>query len=64
MRPTLFNYIVTREEFTTYTEELFRFILDGKLDIKIHDTYPLEDIRRVHEDLEARKTTGKVLIKI
>jgi len=54
---------VTREEFATYTEELFKFIADGKLDVRIHDIYPLEDIKRVHEDLEGRKTTGKLLIK-
>jgi NADPH2:quinone reductase len=64
LRPTLFNYIVTREEFTGYTREVFQWVLDGKLDVKIHEIYPLEEIKRVHEDLEGRKTTGKLLVKI
>jgi len=62
-RPTLFNYIVTREEFETYTNELFDFILKDKMDVKIHEIYPLEDVARAHEDLEGRKTTGKLLLK-
>ncbi|KAI1428336.1 hypothetical protein F5Y12DRAFT_55754 [Xylaria sp. FL1777] len=62
MRPTLFNYIVTREEFTGYTEELFGFIEKDGFEVRVHDTYPLSEVKRAHEDLEGRKTTGKVLI--
>jgi NADPH2:quinone reductase len=61
-RPTLFNAIVTREEFEGYTNELFDFILKDGLDTKIHEVYPLSEVARAHEDLEGRKTTGKLLL--
>jgi NADPH2:quinone reductase len=64
MRPTLFNYIVTREEFTTYTKELFDWIEQGELNVKVHKVYKLEDVKQAHEDLEGRKTTGKLLLEI
>lgn len=64
LRPTLFNYISTRSEFSDNLSELFKTILDGKLDVKIHEVYPLEEVRKAHEDLEGRKTSGKLLLKI
>lgn len=63
LRPTLFNYLVTREEFDHYVNELFVFMKDNKLDVRIHETYPLSEAGRAHEDLEGRKTTGKLLLK-
>lgn len=62
MRPTLFGYIATREEFEHYTNELFDFILKDKLNVNIHDTYPLSEVAKAHQDLEGRKTTGKLLL--
>ncbi|QDS73234.1 hypothetical protein FKW77_003932 [Venturia effusa] len=63
LRPTLFGYLATREEFETYTKELLGFIEQGKLDIKIHEIYPLKDAARAQDDLEGRRTTGKLLLK-
>jgi len=63
MRPTLFNYIHTREEYEKWTGELFNFIIKGELNVKIHETYPLAEVARAHTDLETRKTTGKLLLK-
>ncbi|RYP71366.1 hypothetical protein DL771_004854 [Monosporascus sp. 5C6A] len=62
MRPSMFSSIVTREELETYTDELFRFILENNLDVRIHDVYPLSEVARAHQDLEGRKTTGKLLL--
>ncbi|KAK5129548.1 hypothetical protein LTR08_003170 [Meristemomyces frigidus] len=62
MRPTLFGYIATREEFEKYTNELFEFIQKDKLDVRIHKTYPLSEVATAHEDLEGRRTTGKLLL--
>ncbi|KAI0974410.1 hypothetical protein F4678DRAFT_374291 [Xylaria arbuscula] len=62
MRPTLFNYIVTREEFTGYVEELFQFIEKDGFEVRVHEVYPLSDVKRAHEDLEGRKSTGKLLL--
>ncbi|CZS88852.1 related to NADPH2:quinone reductase [Rhynchosporium graminicola] len=63
LRPTLFNYIYTREEFERYTAELFDYVLKDKLNVRVHETYPLAEIARAHTDLEGRKTTGKLLLK-
>jgi len=63
LRPTFFNYIYTREEFERYTAELFDFIIKDKLNVRIHEIYPLSEVKRAHEDLEGRRTTGKLLLK-
>lgn len=63
MRPSLNNFTTTREEFEHYANELFRIVKSGELKIRIHDTYKLEDAQQAHKDLEARKTTGKLLLK-
>ncbi|CAK3924021.1 quinone oxidoreductase [Lecanosticta acicola] len=62
MRPTLFNYIVTREEYEHYVNELFNVILKDKLEVPVHEIYPLSEVARSHNDLEGRKTTGKLLL--
>jgi len=64
MRPSLFGYITTPEERAAYTKELFDLLLTGKINVKIHDIYPLEEVGRAHSDLEGRKTTGKLLLKV
>jgi len=62
LRPTLFNYIYTREEFDGYVQELFDFVIKDKLDVRVHETYPLSEVARAHNDIEGRKTTGKLLL--
>jgi NADPH:quinone reductase len=41
---------------------VLELIEGGKLDVRIGARYPLEQARQAHEDLEARKTTGKLLL--
>lgn len=62
MRPTLFNFIAEREELEGYTKELFDFIVKEGLEPAVHEVYPLSEVGRAHEDLEGRKTTGKLLL--
>ncbi|KAF4555441.1 Zinc-binding dehydrogenase-like protein 15 [Elsinoe fawcettii] len=62
-RPTLFNYVATREEFETYSNQLFDFILKDNLNVRIHEEYPLAESGRAHTDIEGRVTTGKLLLK-
>ncbi|ESZ95208.1 hypothetical protein SBOR_4407 [Sclerotinia borealis F-4128] len=64
LRPTLFGYIATREEFERYTSELFDFIVKDKLNVRIHEIYPLEEVGRAHQDIEGRGTTGKLLLRV
>ncbi|KAK8212024.1 hypothetical protein IWZ01DRAFT_434254 [Phyllosticta capitalensis] len=63
LRPTLFGYMATREEAEHYAQELFAIMEKEKFDVRVHETYPLQDIARAHQDLEGRKTTGKLLLK-
>ncbi|KAI9779393.1 MAG: NADPH:quinone reductase [Peltula sp. TS41687] len=63
VRPRLYGYLETREEVEKYTGELFEFMMKEKMDVHIHEIYKLEDVKRAHEDLESRKTTGKLLLK-
>jgi NADPH2:quinone reductase len=39
-------------------------ITSGKLDIAVHEVYPLKDVARAHQDIEGRKTSGKLIIKV
>ena len=64
MRPTLMNYTYTREELEHYAHELFKLVKSGELKIRIHETYPLENAAQAHRDLEARKSTGKLLLRV
>ena len=61
-RPTSAHYSRTREELEWRSKELFDAILAGDLNIRIGGTYPLADARRAHEDLQGRRTTGKLLL--
>jgi NADPH2:quinone reductase len=61
-RPTLANYIATREELVARSGAVFGMITAGKLKLRIEHTYPLADASRAHRDLEGRKTTGKLLL--
>jgi len=62
-RPTLVDYIRTREELLGRARELFDAMRAGKLHVRIGATYPLADAAQAHRDLEARKTTGKLLLR-
>jgi NADPH2:quinone reductase len=61
-RPTLVNYIATREELVARAASVFGMIAAGKLRLRLAHRYPLADARQAHRDLEARRTTGKVLL--
>jgi NADPH2:quinone reductase len=63
-RPSLGAYCATREELLWRANDLFQWILTGKLKLRIEHTYPLANARRAHEDLEGRKTTGKLLLLV
>ena len=63
-RPTLLNYIATRKDLEWRSGEILDLVGSGKLKVRIHHSYPLADAAQAHRDLEGRKTTGKVLLKI
>ncbi len=63
-RPTLGHYTATRDELLWRARDVLGWIAAGKLDVRIGGRYPLEQARQAQEDLEARRTTGKLLLAI
>jgi NADPH2:quinone reductase len=61
-RPTLVSYIASREELLQRTGELFGWIQEGRLDVRVGGRYPLAEAARAHDDLGARRTSGKLLL--
>jgi NADPH2:quinone reductase len=61
-RPTLAHYTRDRAELTGRTDELFAWVKDARLDVRIGGRYALDDARKAHDDLEGRRTTGKLLL--
>ncbi len=63
-RPTLANYTATREELDWRAGDVLNWIGSGKLKLHIHKVYPLADASDAQRDLEGRKTTGKLLLRV
>ncbi len=63
-RPTLGNYVATREELEWRARDLFAGIASGSLIVRIAATYAFTDAAQAHRDLEGRKSTGKFLLQI
>jgi NADPH2:quinone reductase len=61
-RPTLAAYVRTPDLLRERASALFELIGIGALDVRIGEKYALRDARQAHEDLEARRTTGKLLL--
>ena len=61
-RPTLGDYVATREELQWRATELFDAVRAGGLDVRVGATFPLADAADAHRALEGRATTGKVLL--
>jgi NADPH:quinone reductase len=61
-RPTLFNYIATREELTKGARELFAAVRTKKVRIVIGQKYALARAADAHRDLEGRRTTGSTVL--
>ena len=61
-RPSLNHHIITRAELLQRSEELLGWIRDGKLKLRTEFEFPLKDAADAHRALEARKTTGKILL--
>ncbi len=61
-RPALGHYLKDREELNWRTGDLFEWIKKDRLSIRIHEKIPLKNARKAHEDLEGRKTSGKLLL--
>lgn len=61
-RPTLGHYIATRDELLERAGSVLGQVAEGRLAVRIGGRYPLEQVGRAHEDLEGRRTTGKLIV--
>jgi NADPH2:quinone reductase len=61
-RPTLGHYIASREELLARAADVFGAIAEDVLHVRIHGAFPLAEAARAHEELEGRRTTGKLLL--
>lgn len=61
-RPTMGHYLLDRAELEWRVGDVLRWIAEGKLSVHVGGTYPLAEAARAHEDLEGRRTTGKLLL--
>jgi NADPH2:quinone reductase len=63
-RPTLYDYIATREELERTASELFDVVTNGKVKVEIAQRFPLSQAAEAHGALEGRRTTGSTILTI
>lgn len=63
-RPTLAHYVRTREELDERSSAVFNAMASGELDVRIHKKFPLEEVASAQEELESRRSTGKILLAV
>ncbi|HEY4074262.1 MAG TPA: quinone oxidoreductase [Herbaspirillum sp.] len=61
-RPTLGDFIATRETLDATSGDLFGMVKTGQVIIEINQRYALKDVAQAHIDMEARKTTGSTIL--
>jgi NADPH2:quinone reductase len=61
-RPTLANYVATKADLLERASAVLRWVADGSLRVRIGHEFPLAAAAEAHTELEARRTTGKVLL--
>jgi NADPH:quinone reductase len=61
-RPTLMHYTAGREELLARAGDVFGWIASGDLHVRVGGRYPLEHARHAQEDLQGRRTTGKLVL--
>lgn len=63
-RPNLAHHLATRDELLWRVSDLLALLAAGALKVRVSKTYPLAEAAQAHRDLEARRTTGKLLLKV
>ncbi|WP_433788044.1 quinone oxidoreductase family protein [Actinomycetospora sp. CA-101289] len=61
-RPSLHWHVRTPEALAARASDVFAAVAAGDLDVRVGGRYPLDDAADAHRDLEARRTTGKLLL--
>ncbi len=63
-RPKLGDYTSTKQELDTRAQEVFAWVSDGKLDVKVDQIFPLAEAQQGHSYLESGQSKGKVLFQV
>lgn len=63
-RPTLASHIAKPDELAWRARDLFSWLAEGKLQLRIDREYTVSDAAEAHRDLQERKTTGKLLLRL
>ena len=61
-RPSLSHYTLTRSELDARSKDVFERLEQGSLQLHIQQTFPLAEAAKAHEELQARRTTGKIVL--
>ncbi|MBI1206132.1 MAG: NADPH:quinone reductase [Azospirillum sp.] len=61
-RPTLFTYVAARSDLLASAAELFAAVTSGRVKIEIGGRFALKDTADAHRALEARQTTGSIVL--
>jgi len=61
-RPTIHTYTRTPELLRERARRVFELVEHGKVEVRVGSRYPLAEARQAHIDLQARKTSGKILL--
>lgn len=63
-RPILFHYIADRATLQRRADDVFGWLADGSLRLRIERELPLAEAERAQRALEARETTGKTVLVV
>jgi NADPH2:quinone reductase len=61
-RPTLFDYIKSRDDLAKRAADLFAKVASGQLKAHVGQRVALRDVAQAHRDLEARRTVGSTIL--
>jgi NADPH2:quinone reductase len=63
-RPTLGYYVPDEDSLRKRAGEVLGWVASGRLSVRVGARFPLADAAEAHRQLEARKTTGKVILTL
>lgn len=63
-RPTLLTHVSSPTEIAWRAGDVFRWIAEGKLKLRVEHEYPLAEAWKAHRDLEGRTNAGKIILRV
>ena len=63
-RPSLGAWTAEEGEFRLRAQAVTQAVVDGTLNIRVSEAYPLAEARQAHRDLQERRTTGSLVLRV